>query len=70
MREAAANRRGCESGSAAELLVGERHGGGRLNVGPALSPDGAHMVFLSERDRYSVDVFLADGRTGRSGASW
>ena len=53
------------SESAAELLVGERHGGGRLNVGPALSPDGAHMVFLSERDRYSVDVFLADGRTGR-----
>ena len=51
--------------SGAELLVGERHGGGRLNVGPALSPDGEHMVFLSERDRYSVDVFLADGRTGR-----
>jgi Tol biopolymer transport system component len=50
---------------AAELLVGERHGGGRLNVGPALSPDGEHMVFLSERDRYSIDVFLADGRTGR-----
>ena len=48
----------------ADLLVGERHGGGKLNVGPALSPDGAHMIFLSERDRYSVDVFLADGRTG------
>ena len=47
-----------------DLLVGERRGGGRLNIGPALSPDGAHMVFLSERDRYSVDVFLADGRTG------
>jgi Tol biopolymer transport system component len=51
--------------SATDLLVAERHGGGRLNVGPALSPDGEHMVFLSERDRYSVDVFLADGRTGR-----
>ena len=51
--------------AASVLLVGERHGGGRLNVGPALSPDGAHMVFLSERDRYSVDVFLADARTGR-----
>jgi len=51
--------------AASLLLVGERHGGGRLNVGPALSPDGAHMVFLSERDRYSVDVFLADARTGR-----
>jgi Tol biopolymer transport system component len=51
--------------SAAELLIAEHRGGGRLNVGPALSPDGTQMVFLSERDRYSVDVFLADGRTGR-----
>ena len=52
-------------GSAAAVLVGERHGGGRLNVGPALSPDGAHLVFLSERDRYAVDLFVADARTGR-----
>ena len=51
--------------SAAELLIAKHRGGGRLNVGPALSPDGTEMVFLSERDRYSVDVFLADGRTGR-----
>jgi hypothetical protein len=49
--------------SAAELLVGHRDGG-KLNVGPALSPDGRYMVFMSERDQYSVDVFLADGATG------
>jgi Tol biopolymer transport system component len=48
-----------------ELLIDEHRGGGRLNLGPALSPDGTQLVFLSERDRYSVDVFLADGRTGR-----
>src|SRR5204862_4755774 len=51
--------------SSATVLVGERQGGGRLNVGPALSPDGARMVFLSERDRYAVDLYLADARTGR-----
>jgi hypothetical protein len=56
--------------SAAELLIAEHRGGGRLNVGPALSPDGTQMVFLSERDRYSVDVFLADGRTDASGAAF
>jgi hypothetical protein len=53
-----------EKAPSRDLLVGERRGGGRLNVGPALSPDGAHLIFFSERDRYSVDVFLADGRTG------
>lgn len=38
--------------------------GGRLNVGPALSPDGSEIVFLSEKDRFSVDMFVADARTG------
>ncbi len=38
--------------------------GGRLNVGPAISPDGKALVFLSERDQYSIDVFVADTATG------
>jgi Tol biopolymer transport system component len=41
-----------------------RAGGGRLNVGPALSPDGKSLVFLSERDQYSIDVYVADSSTG------
>jgi hypothetical protein len=45
-------------------IVAAGRNGGRLNVGPALSPDGAQMVFLSERDGYSVDVFLAEVKTG------
>ena len=44
-------------------LVTSRNGG-RLNIGPALSPDGKAMVFLSERDQYSIDVYLADAVTG------
>ncbi len=39
--------------------------GGRVNLAPALSPDGRRVVFLSERDRLSVDLFLADARSGR-----
>jgi WD40-like Beta Propeller Repeat len=39
--------------------------GGRVNLAPALSPDGRRVVFLSERDRLSVDLFVADVRTGR-----
>ena len=38
---------------------------GRLNLGPALSPDGRQAVFFSEKDRVSLDLFLADTGTGR-----
>ena len=37
----------------------------RLNVSPSLSPDGKQIVFLSTRDRLSIDMFLADAQTGR-----
>jgi hypothetical protein len=36
-----------------------------MQLGPSLSPDGRHAVFFSERDRLSIDLFLADVRTGR-----
>ena len=35
-----------------------------LNVSPALSPDGTQIVFLSTRDLFSIDMYLADARTG------
>jgi sugar lactone lactonase YvrE len=47
------------------LLIGEKRGGGELNVGPALSPDGRRVVFLSERDLVSIDLFLADAEAGK-----
>jgi Tol biopolymer transport system component len=33
---------------------------GRLYLGPAISPDGRQAIFFSERDRVSLDLFLAD----------
>jgi Tol biopolymer transport system component len=48
----------------ARITVGGGKHGGRVNVAPALSPDGRQIVFLSERDGYSIDVFLADATTG------
>ena len=39
-------------------------GRGRLYLGPALSPDGSQAVFFSEKDRLSLDLFLADTLTG------
>jgi Tol biopolymer transport system component len=35
------------------------------NVSPALSPDGKEMLFLSSRDLFSVDLYLADAMTGK-----
>ncbi len=37
----------------------------RLNVSPALSPDGSQIVFLSSRDLFSIDMYLADAKTGK-----
>jgi Tol biopolymer transport system component len=36
-----------------------------FNVSPSLSPNGRRLMFLSQRDLLSVDLFLADGDTGK-----
>ncbi len=46
------------------LLTKERSDG-TLHVAPALSPDGSLIAYLSEKDFYFVDLYLADGHTGR-----
>jgi len=38
---------------------------GEMNVAPAISPDGAYVAFLSEKDLFTIDLFLADAHTGR-----
>ncbi len=47
------------------LAVGKATGSGRFNIGPRLSPDGQLVAFFSERDRFSIDLFLADAESGR-----
>ena len=37
---------------------------GELNVSPELSPDGSKVIFFSERDLFSIDLYVADARTG------
>jgi len=41
-----------------------RENSGRLNVSPAVSPNGRWVVFMSEKDLFSTDIFLADARSG------
>jgi Tol biopolymer transport system component len=42
-----------------------RRGSTELNVGPAISPNGQYVAFLSARELFSIDLFLADARTGQ-----
>ena len=37
---------------------------GEMNVSPELSPDGSKVMFFSERDLFSIDLYVADARTG------
>jgi dipeptidyl aminopeptidase/acylaminoacyl peptidase len=46
------------------VVLAARDDDARLHMAPALSPDGTALMFLSERDRLSVDLFLADAATG------
>jgi len=39
--------------------------GSDLNVGPAISPDGRRIAFLSSRSLFSIDLYVAETATGR-----
>ena len=60
----AARRRRRRPRSARSSIKGEDLGGD-LNVGPAISPDGRWIAFLSERSLFSIDLFVADASTGK-----
>lgn len=47
------------------VIINRSEGGPRLNVSPELSPDGSKFMFFSERDLFSVDLYLADTATGK-----
>lgn len=47
-----------------KVLV-DSNNGGDLNISPSLSPDGEHIAFFSERDLFSLDLFLANAKTGK-----
>jgi hypothetical protein len=47
------------------LVIGKSTGHSGLNVGPAISPDGSKVAFLSGRGRLSIDVYVADVETGK-----
>jgi hypothetical protein len=46
-------------------LVAAKSEEGSYNVSPVVSPDGSRMMFFSDRGLFSIDLFLADARTGK-----
>ena len=49
----------------AKALLTEETSDGTLHLAPALSPDGSNVAYFSEADFYFVDLYLADGVTGK-----
>jgi Tol biopolymer transport system component len=49
----------------ADELLTEKRSEGTLHLAPALSPDGSQVAYFSEKDFYFVDLYLADGKTGK-----
>ena len=52
--------------STGNLLLSPETGAGSQNIGPSISPDGRYVAYMSEQDLFSVDLFLADAKTGRT----
>ncbi|HLN20627.1 MAG TPA: hypothetical protein VK213_06035 [Bacteroidales bacterium] len=38
---------------------------GEMNISPSLSPDGKYIAFFSEKDLFTLDLYLADAKTGK-----
>jgi Tol biopolymer transport system component len=49
----------------AARVVAQELDGGRMNLGPSLSPNGQYVAYFSERDLFEMSLFLADARTGQ-----
>ena len=46
------------------LLISDKNSG-KMNLAPAVSPDGKYLAFLSEKNLFTVDLYLADAKTGQ-----
>ncbi|CAN5741801.1 basic secretory protein-like protein [soil metagenome] len=53
------------AGAFGRAVILNEEKGPRLNVSPELSPDGSRFMFFSERDLFSIDLFLAETATGK-----
>jgi WD40 repeat protein len=50
---------------AGNLLLGINKRAGDYNLSPTVSPDGRYLAFFSRRGLFTIDLYVADARTGR-----
>jgi Tol biopolymer transport system component len=50
---------------AGTLILSPSTGSGSQNLAPSLSPNGQRLVYMSEKDLFSFDLFLADAGSGQ-----
>jgi len=51
--------------AAGQRILGPDIDAGEMNLSPVVSPDGSRVAFLSEKDLFTIDLFLADAHTGQ-----
>lgn len=39
---------------------------GEMNISPSLSPNGRYVIFLSEKNLFTTDLYIADARSGKN----
>ncbi len=49
---------------AGRVVLSAEEDAGEMNIGPVVSPDGQYVAFLSERDIFTINLFVADAETG------
>jgi hypothetical protein len=54
-----------EPASVGRTIIQPKGLGTELNVGPAISPDGRRLAFLSQRNVFSTDLYVADAQSGQ-----
>ncbi len=47
-----------------KLTIFEKNAG-QMNISPSISPDGRYLAFYSERDLFSIDLYMANAATGK-----
>jgi Tol biopolymer transport system component len=51
--------------NAGRHVLSDEKGTGDVNVSPALSPDGRYVAFLSSKDLFSINLYVADATTSK-----
>jgi Tol biopolymer transport system component len=53
------------SNSTGEIIVSKKRSDSELNVCPVISPDGRYVMLFSEKSLFSINLYLADAKSGK-----